>query len=48
MELYKYATAEPHNALVVDGTNGAIQFKRNFDKLLTFNNAEVEEHVDNH
>ena len=37
-ELYDYATEEPHNALVIDGTNGKIVFKRNFDKLLSFNN----------
>ena len=37
-ELYDYATAEPHDSLVIDGTNGKIQFKRNFDKLLSFNN----------
>jgi hypothetical protein len=36
-ELYDYATAEPHNVLVIDHTKGNIQFKKNFDKLLTFN-----------
>jgi hypothetical protein len=37
-ELYDYATAEAHDSLVIDGTNGKIQFKKNFDKLLSFNN----------
>lgn len=36
MELYEYATAEPHNALVIDGTGSKIIFKKNFDKLLEF------------
>ena len=33
-ELYEYATQEPHNALVIDGTGNKILFKKNFDKLL--------------
>ena len=37
MELYEYATAEPHNALVIDGTGSKIVFKKNFDKLLELN-----------
>lgn len=37
MELYEYATAEPHNALVIDGTGSKIIFKKNFDKLLELN-----------
>jgi hypothetical protein len=36
MELYEYATAEPHNALVIDGTGSKIVFKKNFNKLLEF------------
>ena len=36
MELYEYATAEPHNALVIDGTSSKIIFKKNFDKLLEY------------
>lgn len=36
MELYEYATAEPHNALVIDGTGSKIIFKKNFNKLLEF------------
>ena len=35
-ELYEYATSEPHSALVIDGTTGKIQFKRNFDYLLDY------------
>ena len=35
-ELYDYATSEPHSALVIDGTTGKIQFKRNFDYLLDY------------
>ena len=34
MELYEYATNEPHSALVIDGTRNKILFKKNFDKLL--------------
>ena len=37
MELYEYATAEQHNALVIDGTGSKIVFKKNFDKLLELN-----------
>ena len=37
MELYEYATAEPHNALVIDGTSSKIIFKKNFDKILELN-----------
>jgi hypothetical protein len=40
-ELYDYATQESHSALVIDHTNNKIQFKKNFDKLLTFNTAEA-------
>jgi GTPase SAR1 family protein len=36
-ELYEYATAEPHDALVIDGTGRKIVFKKNFDKLLEYN-----------
>jgi hypothetical protein len=36
MEIYEYATAEPHDALVIDGTSSKIVFKKNFDKLLVF------------
>ena len=36
MELYEYATAEPHDALVIDGTTSKIVFKKNFNILLTF------------
>ena len=36
MELYEYATAEPHDALVIDATSNKIVFKKNFDKLLQF------------
>ena len=36
-ELYEYATAEPHDALVIDGTGSKIVFKKNFDKLLEYN-----------
>jgi hypothetical protein len=35
-ELYEYATAEPHDALVIDGTGKKIVFKKNFDKLLEY------------
>lgn len=35
-EVYEYATSEPHDALVIDGTNGKIIFKKNFDHLLSF------------
>ena len=37
MELYEYATTEPHNALVIDGTGSKIIFKKNFDKILELN-----------
>ncbi len=37
MELYEYATSEPHSALVIDGTRNKIIFKKNFDKLLEYN-----------
>ena len=37
-EMYEYATSEAHNALVIDGTNGPIQFKKNFNILLQMNN----------
>jgi hypothetical protein len=37
MELYEYATAEAHNALVIDGTSSKIIFKKNFDKILELN-----------
>ena len=40
-ELYDYATSESHSALVIDHTKDKIQFKRNFDKLLTFNTDEA-------
>jgi len=36
MELYEYATTEPHDALVIDGTRRKIVFKKNFDKLLEY------------
>ena len=36
MELYEYATKEPHDALVIDGTGRKIVFKKNFDKLLQY------------
>ena len=36
MELYEYATKEPHDALVIDGTGRKIIFKKNFDKLLQY------------
>jgi hypothetical protein len=36
MELYEYATTEPHDALVIDGTGRKIVFKKNFDKLLEY------------
>jgi hypothetical protein len=36
MELYEYATSEPHSALVIDGTRDKIVFKRNFDKILQY------------
>jgi hypothetical protein len=36
MHLYEYATAEPHDALVIDGTGSKIVFKKNFNKLLEF------------
>jgi hypothetical protein len=36
MELYEYATKEPHAALVIDGTGRKIVFKKNFDKLLDY------------
>ena len=36
LELYEYATAEPHDALVIDGTSSKIVFKKNFNKLLEF------------
>jgi hypothetical protein len=35
-ELYEYATAEAHDALVIDGTGRKIVFKKNFDKLLEY------------
>jgi hypothetical protein len=36
-ELYSYATkTSAHDALVIDGTNGKIIFKNNFDHLLSF------------
>ena len=37
MELYEYATAEAHNALVIDGTSSKIIFKKNFDNILELN-----------
>ena len=37
MELYEYATSEPHSALVIDGTKNKIVFKKNFDKILEYN-----------
>ena len=40
-ELYDYATQDPHSALVIDHTNNKIQFKKNFDKLLTMNTVEA-------
>ena len=43
MELYEYATAEPHSALVIDGTNGVIKFKKNFDKLLELSSDTIHE-----
>jgi hypothetical protein len=36
MELYEYATTEPHNALVIDGTGSKIIFKKNFNVQLQF------------
>jgi hypothetical protein len=36
MELYEYATSEPHSALVIDGTRNKIVFKKNWDKILEF------------
>ena len=42
-ELYEYATEEPHDALVIDGTHGKIVFKKNFDKLLSFSSDTVHE-----
>jgi hypothetical protein len=30
MELYEYATAEPHDALVIDSTSSKIIFKKKF------------------
>jgi hypothetical protein len=36
LELYEYATSEPHDALVIDATSSKIVFKKNFDKLLVF------------
>ena len=47
-ELYDYATSESHSALVIDHTKDKIQFKRNFDKLLTFNTDAASLHSDNH
>jgi hypothetical protein len=46
-ELYDYATTEAHSALVIDHTNNKIQFKKNFDKLLTFNTVEASSKIDN-
>lgn len=37
MELYEYATTEPHDALVIDGTGSKIMFKKNFNVLLELN-----------
>jgi hypothetical protein len=34
MDLYEHATAEPHDALVIDGTSSKIVFKKNFNLLL--------------
>jgi hypothetical protein len=34
MELYEHATAEPHDALVIDGTGSKIVFKKNFNIIL--------------
>ena len=36
MELYEHATAEPHDALVIDGTGSKIVFKKNFNIILNF------------
>jgi len=36
MELYEYATQEPHDALVIDSTGSKIIFKKNFDKILQY------------
>ena len=36
MELYEYATKEPHDALVIDGTSSKIKFKKNFNKILEY------------
>jgi hypothetical protein len=36
MELYEHATAEPHDALVIDGTGSKIVFKKNFNIILKF------------
>ena len=36
MELYEYATQEPHDALVIDGTSSKIIFKKNFNKILEY------------
>ena len=36
MELYEHATAEPHDALVIDGTGSKIVFKNNFNIILKF------------
>jgi len=36
-EMYDYATEQPYNALVIDGTENKILFKKNFDKILNIN-----------
>ena len=36
-EMYEYATEQPYNALVIDGTGNKILFKKNFDKILNIN-----------
>ena len=36
LELYEYATSEPHDALVIDSTSSKIIFKKNFNIILKF------------
>ena len=36
LELYEFATAEPHSALIIDGTSSKIIFKKNFNIILKF------------
>jgi hypothetical protein len=46
MELYEYATSEPHSALVIDGTRSKIVFKKIFDKILELNPQGVPISID--